>query len=514
MPLSVEHPPLEKSYPANVVNVILALFPGLINTGAIALLAPVIARDFHVPAAQVARLPLLSDAALAFGCLLAAELVRRIDGRVLFFWSLGLSLVTSLVSALAPTFAVLFAAHVVHGLLGGMLFVIMLPPLLTGFGSAKIRATTTVLVPSLFGAATLGPLAGGATAEPQLWRLIFAVEVVMAVAALVLGRFTLAERKPPPTDDPIDWMALVLGALASAMIFIGVGALATHDITDPAANVPLAAGIVALVGLYVTEALNPKALVPVERLITSVALTGAICTIIGSACFSASLQGLQLSLTRLDGLTPRGAGYALWPAFFVALLAGAIFGALVKTRWIALVGPAGLVLSGIAALLIAFATPASPATAAWLSLPVALAAGLSVTPGLFFVALSFERKMVARAIAMLNLMRLTGGFISSPGVEHTIGNDSRDRLVQIEPHLAHATRLMREFVVTGAHDDLPVASFQTALITGIHDAMLLVAGGAGLAVAAIAVIFAVAHLRLRAPDFAAFDKGEAAVQAT
>ena len=68
-------PRLAKSYPAHVVLVILTLFPGLINTSAIALAAPVIGRDLDVAPDVAASLPLISDAALAFGCVLAVVLI-------------------------------------------------------------------------------------------------------------------------------------------------------------------------------------------------------------------------------------------------------------------------------------------------------------------------------------------------------------------------------------------------------------------------------------------------------
>ncbi len=106
----MRNPPLEHNYAANVALVVLALFPGLINTSAVGLLSPVIGSDLGVAPDAVGRLPLLNDAALAFGALLAADVVRFVDGRCYFYVLLGVSLATSLVSALTGNFAVLVAA--------------------------------------------------------------------------------------------------------------------------------------------------------------------------------------------------------------------------------------------------------------------------------------------------------------------------------------------------------------------------------------------------------------------
>ena len=202
----------------------------------------------------------------------------------------------------------LLAAHVVHGLVAGMLFIVVLPPLVINFGSAKLGASASVLVPALFGAATLGPLVGGLVASPGLWRSIFAAEVVVAIVALVLARSVLAKREPQGADAPVDWFALLASGIGSLLIYLGVGALAGHDWTYPLALGPTAAGILVYVALILGEARKREPLVPVRELATSLALVGTIATVIGSATFSALTQSFSLTLLRIDGLDPRGTG--------------------------------------------------------------------------------------------------------------------------------------------------------------------------------------------------------------
>src|SRR5260370_2085381 len=274
-------PRFARSYTANVVLVILTLFPGLINTSAIALAAPVIGGDLGASTSAAAALPLLSDAALAFGCVLGAELTGRCSRRALYFWLLGASLGTSLASAVAPVFGVLVLGEGADGLVAGMLFLVTLPPLLTSFGSAKLRETATVLVPCLFGAATLGPLIGGLVAEPTLWRAIFAAEVVVAATAFAFATLVIERDEPPAAGDPVDWYALTLSALGSAFVYAGVGALAGASWRDPLASGPVAIGIVLYVALLAGEARKPRPLVPVRELANSVALVGTIATVVG-----------------------------------------------------------------------------------------------------------------------------------------------------------------------------------------------------------------------------------------
>jgi MFS family permease len=509
-------PRLAKSYGANVALVVLTLFPGLINTSAIALAAPVIGPDLGVAPDVAASLPLISDAALAFGCILAAALVRRIDGRTLYFWLLGVSLATSIASALAPSFPVLLAAHVAHGLVAGMLFVVVLPPLVIGFGSAKLGASASVLVPALFGAATLGPLVGGLVAAPGLWRSIFAVEAVVAIGAMLLARSVLAQREPKGGDAPIDWFALIASGLGSLLIYAGVGALAGHDWTFPLAIGPTVAGILVYVALLVGEARKREPLVPVRELATSLALVGTIATVIGSATFSALAQSFSLTLLRVDGLDPRHAGFAFWPEFLTAIASGYVFGRLVTTKWVVVTGAAGLACIAIAAACAVAVAPVDATSVAWLCVLAGFGAGLSVSPGLFVIVLSFEGALVARAIALLNLFRLTGGFISAPGVEHTIGSRAQGHLHALDSSLsAHLGQDAVRAFVTGRPlpHPVPAASLKSALAAGITDAYVIVLVLALAGVAAIAALLLTTHFKLRAPNLQRFDDGKPALDA-
>ena len=509
-------PRLAKSYGANVALVVLTLFPGLINTSAIALAAAVIGPDLGVAPDVAASLPLISDAALAFGCILAAELVRRIESRTLYFWLLGVSLATSIASALAPSFPVLLAAHIAHGLVAGMLFVVVLPPLVIGFGSAKLGASASVLVPALFGAATLGPLVGGLVASPGLWRSIFVAEAVVAIVAMLLARSVLAPRQPKGGDAPVDWFALIASGLGSLLIYAGVGALAGHDWTYPLAIGPTVAGIVVYIALILGEARKREPLVPVRELATSLALVGTIATVIGSATFSALAQSFSLTLLRIDELDPRQTGFAFWPEFLTAIASGYVFGRLVTTKWVVVAGAAGLACIAIAAACAYTVAPVDTRSVGWLCLLAGFGAGLSVSPGLFVVVLSFEGALVARAIALLNLFRLTGGFISAPGVEHTIGSRAQGHLHALDSSLsAHLGQDAVRAFVTGRPlpHPVPAASLRSALAAGITDAYLIVLALALAGVAAIAALLLTTHYKLRAPKLQRFDEGKPALEA-
>jgi hypothetical protein len=397
-----------------------------------------------------------------------------------------------------------------------MLFIVVLPPLIVNFKSDKLGATASVMVPALFGAVTLGPLVGAAIASPGAWRIVFAVEIVVAIAALVLARSVLERRDPVGSEEPVDWFVLGASAIGSLLLFAGAGVLAGSEWRDPIGSVPFAAGLLVYGALIAGEAVKKRPLVPVRKLATSLALIGTIATVIGSAAFSALTQCFTLTLLRVDALDPRAAGFAFWPEFLTAIASGYVFGRAVTSKWVVLTGAIGLGCIGIAAALARAVAPLDASSVGWICLIAGFGAGLSVSPGLFVVTLSFERALVGRAIALLNLFRLSGGFVSAPGVEHTIGSRAQAHLQALDPALPAtlADRTVRGFVTGGAvPPGTPLGALQHALALGIDDAYLIVFALSLAGVVAIAALLFTAHVELRAPDPARFDEGKPALDA-
>jgi DHA2 family multidrug resistance protein-like MFS transporter len=504
----------EQSFTANAVLVVLTLFPGLINTSAVNFAAGTIARDLSESPFRVSALVLLNDAALAFGCLLAAELTRRIANRPLYLAMLVVSVAASLGSCLAPNFAFLGAAHFVHGLAGGMLFVTALPPFFVKFAPTRIRSLVAVLIPSLFGATTLGPIAAAALQRPNEWRLLFAVEIVLAIVALLLARATLPRTPLSATAAPVDWIALVLAGLGSIGIFVAAGNLARSGWLDPAAFIPAVIGIGSFVVMFGWEAIQKDPLVPVRHLLGSIAIVGTVSTVAGSAVYSATQTTMTLELERLWGFSLSATGLAFWPAAIGALFSGWLYAQLVTTRWVTIVGPAGIAVS-LAAVSLGLLVRPLPAGAIEATLFVAaVGAGLSVTPGLFMVGLSFERALVTRAIALLNMLRLTGGFISVPGVEHSIGSRAAEHVHRSLPAIppVETEHAARTYLLTGAgQSGIPHAVLADAVRAGIAGGLVVAVGICIVALAIVAVLLATRGIRLEAPRVQLIAEGRPAL---
>lgn len=164
----------------------------------------------------------LSGYALAFGLLLvpAGRLGDVRGRRRVFIAGLVAFTAASALCGLAPAAAWLVLARFVQGLAGGMIV-----PQSTGFiqelFSGHERGRAFGLLGASIGLSTaVGPLLGGlliaAGGTEQGWRLVFAVNIPVGIAALVLARRWLptgGTARPDESLDPVGVLLLGVGVL-------------------------------------------------------------------------------------------------------------------------------------------------------------------------------------------------------------------------------------------------------------------------------------------------------------
>ncbi len=125
-------------------------------------------------------------------------------------------------TAVAPTVGVLALGWSVIEGLGAALVLPALAALVAGSYSGRDRATAYGVIGGLAGAGiAVGPLLGGWVTTYLTWRLVFAGEVVLVVAMLLLMRWVPAQ--PRPTDRPrLDVLGVVLSASGLAAMVLAV----------------------------------------------------------------------------------------------------------------------------------------------------------------------------------------------------------------------------------------------------------------------------------------------------
>ncbi len=507
-------PALPKAYWLTALVTILALVPELISSTAAPHIQRTVEHTLRATPQTLTWIGLVGAASYATGCVLAAELARRISRRPLLCTLLVVSVAAELLAAVAPNALTFGVGRVVQGLLGGMLIIVALPPLLVDFPVERIKPTVSIAVIVLFGAASAGPLIGGYVAQFDMWRALFVAEAGMSLSGLVLAYLGVAQRDPAGATQRVDAGALIYTVAGVCGLFFGVGQIAAGaGFGAPIVVVPLAAGLIALAVLLVTEFRAEEPLLPVKPLSTAFPLMGTITAMVSGAAYVAMLQLSSTFLTIVSALTPLQNGLAVWPNVVTTAVGGALFVVCLNTRWAIALIVVGLGILALGAYVLQGLTvTAGFDDVALRSAIVGLGAGLTVAPGRLIASFSAKLHLVGRAIALVELFRLSATYLGAPVALRAVGVSAAryyGTLAKVAP--ARATGTVQTFLQSGAAPGLTPAQralLRQATVRAAHDAFVVLCYLLLLGMLLIAGIFMFSRARLNAPDFKRYLHGD------
>jgi EmrB/QacA subfamily drug resistance transporter len=234
----------------------------------------------------------------------------------------------SLLSGLAVNLPMLVAARALQGV-GGALLV---PGSLAIIESSFVPGDRGRAIGAWSGlggiAAAIGPFVGGWLVSAVSWRLIFLLNLPLAMVVLVAARH-VPESTDPGADRHID----VLGAV---LVVIGLAGATFALIEAPAPGrlglviVSGAVGIVGLIAFVLVERRSPHPMLPVGIFASRQFTAANLVTFAMYAALSGALFLLAVDLQQALRFSPMAAGSALFPVTVVMLLLSARAGALAQ----------------------------------------------------------------------------------------------------------------------------------------------------------------------------------------
>jgi predicted MFS family arabinose efflux permease len=165
--------PLANSYPAAVALVVSALVPFLMLTAAMFPLLPLMSKSLGLSKPVLDVTIGLSDAGYAFGTVLAVQFAVHLPARRMLVGYVTAFVVAAVLAAWAPDGPVFVAAFIAEGLCTSLMLIAAVPPLVTGWPTAKMPGTGLIMNLCIFGAVALGPTIGGLLAASGSWRPLF-----------------------------------------------------------------------------------------------------------------------------------------------------------------------------------------------------------------------------------------------------------------------------------------------------------------------------------------------------
>jgi EmrB/QacA subfamily drug resistance transporter len=225
---------------------------------------PAIGKDFH---AKVASMQWVVDGytlTLAGLLLLGGALGDAYGRRKIYVIGIVWFALASLACGLAPGTGFLIAARALQGVGAALLTPGSLAILQASF-TQEDRPRAIGAWSGLGGVATaIGPFLGGWLISAVSWRLVFFINLPVAVAVIAIAIRHVPETRAPGPRPPIDVTGAATISLALAGITYGLIAASNDGWTSPTVLVSLAAGVLLFAAFIVAEERNPHPMLPLS----------------------------------------------------------------------------------------------------------------------------------------------------------------------------------------------------------------------------------------------------------
>jgi EmrB/QacA subfamily drug resistance transporter len=300
----------------------------IIDGTVVGIALPTIGRDFHASLGSLQWVTTGYTLTLAAFLLLGGSLGDRFGRRRIFMVGIAWFAIASGLCGIAPNAPVLIVMRTLQGVGGALLTPGSLAILEASF-STEDRSRAIGAWSGLGGVATaVGPLLGGYLISAATWRLIFYINVPLAVAVLIVSARHVPESRDPSAGGHIDLPGAALGALLlGGLNFVLIEG---SSVGWQSATVLVAAAITVVAGVafFWVELSVPSPMLPLgifksRQFSATNAVTFAVYGALGGALFL-----LPIMLQVVSHYTPLQAGLALLPVTLIMLLFSARSGRL------------------------------------------------------------------------------------------------------------------------------------------------------------------------------------------
>lgn len=265
---------------------------------------------------------------LAALILLGGSLGDRFGRRRVFLVGVVWFAIASLLCGLAPDIGTLIAARGLQGVGGALLTPGSLAIIAASFHSES-RAAAVGAWSGLGGiAAAIGPLVGGWLVEWS-WRLVFLINVPVAVLIVVVAVRHVPESRNPGAADRLDVVGTALAALGLGAITFGLTRAGDVGFTGTVSSV-VGVGLAGLAAFVLVEVRSAHPLVPLGLFRSAQFSAANAVTFLVYAALGVLFVFLVLQLQVVAGWSPLRAGTAVLPVTVVMLLFSARSGALAQ----------------------------------------------------------------------------------------------------------------------------------------------------------------------------------------
>jgi EmrB/QacA subfamily drug resistance transporter len=149
-------------------------------------------------------------------------LVQKFDGKKIFMSTLGLFLISSLLSGMAWNIQSLIIFRIFQGFAAGLMIPTLTTMVVNIAGQENLGSLMSIVgIPIVFGP-IVGPIIGGLILKHVTWHWLFFVNLPVGIIALILMYFKLPKFEPTNTKAKMNLPGIILLGLTSGMFIYGI----------------------------------------------------------------------------------------------------------------------------------------------------------------------------------------------------------------------------------------------------------------------------------------------------
>jgi EmrB/QacA subfamily drug resistance transporter len=234
----------------------------------------------------------------------------------------------SLLCGLAPSAEALIAARTLQGIGGALLTPGSLAIIEASF-RAEDRAPAIGAWSGLGGVtAAIGPFLGGWLVQAVSWRLIFLINLPLAVLVVWVAQRHVPESRDPSVGRGLDYTGAALAAVALAGVVYALTDGPGLGWTSPRILLAGVVGVAALVAFVLWERRSRHPMLPLDIFASRQFSAANLVTFVVYGALGGALFLMPIQLQRVVGFSPLASGVALIPITLVMLLLSARAGRL------------------------------------------------------------------------------------------------------------------------------------------------------------------------------------------
>lgn len=279
---------------------------------------------------------------------LAAWFMGRFKGRTLFVGCMALFGIGSLISAVAPIFAIVLLGRILQAAAAGVMMVMVMALILLAFPHEH-RGKAMGVVSLVIGfAPAIGPSLGGVIVDGPGWRALFIIVAILAAIVIVVGlRFLNNSRSFPQTK--FDILSVIFSTIGLVCLLYGLSSFTTSD--NIAVCICLLIVGIIFVALFARRQFTIEApLLKLEALKSRRYRVAIFAVIFLQAILIGLVVLMPIYIQNVLGYSATVSGLVILPGAFLGALAAILAGRIFDRHgiwYLALAGGVLLLISGI-----------------------------------------------------------------------------------------------------------------------------------------------------------------------